>query len=47
MDSVNQTQKLIHDLDESRKEAGFLQDKLIASEGQAKKFQNDIFVLTQ
>jgi septal ring factor EnvC (AmiA/AmiB activator) len=47
MDSVNQTQKLIQNLDESRKENGFLQDKLIASESEGKKLKNDIFVLSQ
>ncbi len=47
MDSVNQTQKLIQNLDESRKENGFLQDKLIAFESEGKKLKNDIFVLSQ
>jgi chromosome segregation ATPase len=47
VDSVNQTQKLIHDLDESRKEAGLLQDKLLQVESQAKKLQNDVYGLSQ
>lgn len=47
MDSVNQTQKLIQDLDESRKQAGFLQDKLVASESDARKLKNDVYALSQ
>lgn len=47
MESVAQTQKLIHDLDESRKEAGFLQDRLVSTESDIRKLKNEVVVINQ
>ena len=47
MEAVAQTQKLIHDLDESRKEVGFLQDKLVDAESEIRKLRNEILMMNQ
>ena len=47
VDSVNQTQKLIQDLDQSRKQSIFLQDKILNFESENKKLKNDALGLIQ
>lgn len=40
METVNQIQKIMQDLDQTRKENGALQDKLISIESDNRKYKN-------